>query len=259
VDPGTVDTALSDQMALVRRLVELGRSARVESGVRTRQPLARALVSAPGWEELPDDLRQHIADELNVAGLDALGAAGDGAARELVDVSVKANFRSLGKRYAKRTPQVAAAIQAADPDALTASLRSSGVAVVTVDGSDEQVTADDVVITETPRSGWAVASAGPETVALDLELTEELVAAGSVREVIRAVQEARKTLALEVTDRIELWWEAPAPVDAALRKAADLLGAEVLAVSVTEGAPAAPLAEHGVAELGVRFWLRPIG
>ena len=53
-------------MALVRRLVELGRAARAESAVRTRQPLARALVSAAGWEQLTDELRQHVADELNV-------------------------------------------------------------------------------------------------------------------------------------------------------------------------------------------------
>jgi isoleucyl-tRNA synthetase len=259
LDPDGVEESLSAQMSLVRRLVELGRSARVESGMRTRQPLARALVSAPGWEELPEDLRQHVADELNVLTMATLGSAGDSAAQELVDISVKANFRSLGKRYGKRTPQVAAAIQSADAEALTAALRGSGTATVTVDGSEEAVTSDDVVITETPRSGWAVASAGAETVALDLELNDELVAAGNVREVIRGVQEARKTLGLEVTDRIELWWQAVPPVDQALRAAADLVGGEVLAVSVTEGPPAAPLAEHSVSDLGVRFWLRAVG
>jgi isoleucyl-tRNA synthetase len=253
-DHAAVDADLATQMALVRRLVELGRSARVESGMRTRQPLARALVSAPGWNELPDDLRRHVADELNVLALDTLGSAGD-----LVDISVKANFRSLGKRYGKRTPVLAAAIQAADADALAAALRASGTAAVTVDGADEQITSEDVVIAETPRSGWAVATAGAETVALDLELDDGLLAAGNVREVIRGVQEARKSLGLEVTDRIELWWQAPPPVDQGLREAAELLGSEVLAVSVAEGAPAAPLAEHAVPDLGVRFWLRAVG
>jgi isoleucyl-tRNA synthetase len=96
-------------------------------------------------------------------------------------------------------------------------------------------------------------------VALDLELDDGLLAAGNVREVIRGVQEARKSLGLEVTDRIELWWQAPPPVDQGLREAAELLGSEVLAVSVAEGAPAAPLAEHAVPDLGVRFWLRAVG
>jgi isoleucyl-tRNA synthetase len=263
-DLGCIDPALSDRMTLVRRLVELGRSARVESGMRTRQPLARALVSAPGWSELPEEARRHIADELNVLAVDSLGSAGDsagetGGAESLVDVSVKANFRSLGKRYGKKTPVVAEAIHQLDPASLAAALRETGTATVEVEGTPESITLDDVILTETPRSGWAVASAGPETIALDLELTEELRSAGSVREVIRSVQEARKTLGLEVTDRIELWVQAPPPVDAALASASDLLAGEVLAVSVTPDAPAAPLAEHEVPDIGVRFWIRAVG
>jgi len=174
-------------------------------------------------------------------------------------VTVKANFRSLGKRYGKQTPVVAEAIQQADPEALATTLRETGAATVEVAGGSESISLEDVVLTETPRSGWAVASAGPETIALDLELTEELKAAGSVREVIRSVQEARKTLGLEVTDRIELWVQAPAPVDVALAGAEELLASEVLAVSVTPEPPAAPLAEHEVPDLGVRFWIRAVG
>jgi isoleucyl-tRNA synthetase len=254
VEPAYLDTGLGAQMQLVRRLVDLGRSARVESGVRTRQPLARALVSAPGWDDLPDELRRHVADELNVASVDALDSAGD-----LVDIAIKANFRSLGKRYAKLTPRVAEAIHAADPAALSAQLRADGAATVLVDGAQEPITLDDVVMTETPRSGWAVAAAAAETVALDLTIDDALRAAGRVREVVRSVQEARKALGLEVTDRIELWWAAPAAVGDALRDAAPMLRDELLATSVTEGSPAAPLADHEIAELGVRFWLRPIG
>ena len=66
----------------------------------------------------------------------------------------------------------------------------------------------DLVVTETPREGWTVASGGGLTVALDLTLTPELERAGLVREVVRLVQEARKNTGLEVSDRIELWWTA---------------------------------------------------
>ncbi|HVT22250.1 MAG TPA: isoleucine--tRNA ligase [Mycobacteriales bacterium] len=255
-DPAAVSPELAGQMALVRRVVELGRSARADSAVRTRQPLARALVSAPGWEALPDELVAHVADELNVRAVDALGAGAAG----LVDVSVKANFRSLGKRFGPRTPRVAEAIQAADPGALADTLRAGGSATVRVDGETVEVGPDDVVMSETPRAGWAVASAGPETVALDLELDDELRAAGMVREVVRSVQEARKSQGLEVTDRIELWWHCEDPTAAAaIRSGSASLAAEVLATDLTEGRPAAPLAEHAIDDPPVRFWLRAAG
>ncbi|MBV9487482.1 MAG: isoleucine--tRNA ligase, partial [Frankiaceae bacterium] len=203
---------------------------------------------------LGPELRQHIADELNVRSVDALTSAGD-----LVDTTVKANFRSLGKRFGKQTPAVADAVATADAAALSASLRSRGVASVDVAGEPVEIGAADVVISETPRSGWAVAASGGETVALDLELTDELRAAGTVREIVRLVQEARKAQGFEVTDRIELWWEADGDTAAALREATGLLAGEVLAVSVIEGPPAAPLSPHDVADRGVRFWLRAVG
>jgi isoleucyl-tRNA synthetase len=253
-DPAALDETLREQMALVRRAVELGRSARAGSSVRTRQPLSRALVSAAGWAELPEELRQHVAHELNVRSLDALTSAGD-----LVDVTVKANFRSLGRRFGPRTPVVAAAVAAADAEALVLAVRLHGTARVSVDGEDVDVLTEDLLVTESPRTGWAVATAGSETVALDLELTDELRRAGTVREVVRLVQETRKAQGLEVTDRVELWWEADGETAAALRESADSLAGEVLAVSVTEGRPAAPLSPHDAADLGLRFWLRPVG
>jgi isoleucyl-tRNA synthetase len=254
VDPDAVNPRLREQMALVRRIVELGRAARADSGVRTRQPLGRALVSAAGWDSLPDELRAHIADELNVMTVAALASSGD-----LVDVSVKANYRSLGRRFAKRTPAVAAAIEAADAETLAASLRAGQPTTVDVEGEPATVGPEDVVVSETPRSGWAVASGGSETVALDLELTDELRAAGAVREIVRMVQEARKASGFEVTDRIELWWQAEGETAAALREATDLLATEVLAVSVVEGPPAAPLSPHVLDDRNVRFWLRAVG
>ena len=244
-----VDPRLAEQMALVRRLVELGRAARAESGVKTRQPLGRALVSAPGWAELPADLRAHVSDELNVRSIETLADAGD-----LVSVSFKGNFRVLGKTFAKRTPEVAAAIAAG-------SLEPSGDEwrVTMPDGELLTVDADAVLRTETPKEGWAASSAGNETVALDLTLTDELRRAGTVREVIRLVQEARKNQGFDVSDRIELWWEsANDETQAALREGAALLGAEVLATGLSEAKPNAPLAPHEVPELGLTFWLRVI-
>jgi isoleucyl-tRNA synthetase len=196
-----------------------------------------------------------VADELNVRSVDALTSGGD-----LVDVAVKANFRALGKVHGKQTPVVAAAIAAAVPDALVAALRSSGSATVEVDGAPVTVGPEDVIVSETPRAGWAVASGGAETVALDLELTHELRLAGLVRDIVRTVQDARKNAGLEVTDRIELWWQvggSPEPGEA-IRTHAAQIGAEVLAAEFAEGVPPDPAHYHASedVELGLHVWFR---
>jgi len=234
-------------------LVELGRAARAGAKIKTRQPLTRALVAAPGFAELSDELRAEIADELNVGELIAL--TGD-----LVERTVKPNFRSLGARFGKGTPAVARAIGAANPTTLTAALRADGTATVDVDGAAVDIGADDVIVTETPLEGWAVATEAGETVALDLEITPELRRAGVARDVVRLIQEARKSADLEVTDRIELWWEATlSETGEAMREQAEWIAGEVLAVAQNEGRPAADLVPHETADLGLTFWLRQAG
>ncbi|MEU5879639.1 isoleucine--tRNA ligase [Spirillospora sp. NPDC047279] len=251
VDETLLDAELGTQMALVRRLVELGRSARAASGVRTRQPLGRALVGAAGWGTLPDGLRAQIAEELNVQAFEELSSIGG----DLVDYEVKPNFRELGKRYAKDTPKVAKAVTSADPAALVAALRADGTVTVESEIGAIALSPSDVLVTERPRSGWAVESAAGETVALDLELTPGLRRAGLVREAIRLVQEGRKSSGLEVTDRIGLWWKASGDLAEALRAHAAEIGAEVLAESVEEGEHD-DLPAHHDGELGLTFWLR---
>ncbi|MFW3168989.1 isoleucine--tRNA ligase [Geodermatophilus sp. CPCC 206100] len=252
VDAGARDDRLVAQVALVRRLVELGRSARTSAKVRTRQPLARAVVAAPGWSALPRDLVAEVADELNVAELLDLSAVGG----DLVDVSVKVDFRAVGRRLGKQVQAVAAAVAAADAAALVAAYRA-GTAGVEVDGTTVPLQEGDLVVTETPREGWTVASGGGLTVALDLELTPELERAGLVREAVRLVQEARKSSGLAVSDRIELWWTAEGAdgesMAEALREQADQLAAEVLAVRVHAATPGAGEGTEGPG--GSRFWL----
>ncbi|MEU8385871.1 isoleucine--tRNA ligase, partial [Streptosporangium sp. NPDC048865] len=172
---GLLDPELSERMALVRRLVELGRSARASSGVKTRQPLGRALVGAPGWAALPPELRELIADELNVKDLEDLSGIG----ADLVSFTVKPNFRALGRRFGSQTKLVASAVTAADPAELARALRTGSP--VTVDAGElgtVELGADDVIVTEQPRSGWAVEAGAGETVALDLTITDELRRSG---------------------------------------------------------------------------------
>jgi isoleucyl-tRNA synthetase len=256
-EPSRVDEALTASVALARRLVDLGRQARAESKVKTRQPLGRAMVSAKGWDDLPDQLKELVAAELNVGSLESLSTATD-----LVDVTAKANFRTLGRRFGKQVQPVARAVAEADAAALAAALRT-GTAEVEVDGTRVTLSGDEVIVTETPRTGWAVASGSGETVALDLEITPELRRAGLVREAVRLVQDARKRSGLAVSDRIELWWSASGTeaeqLAAALAEGSSRLAEEVLAVSVVQGPPTADLAPHSDDELGLRFWLRLAG
>ena len=230
-DEAFIDPTLSEQMALVRRLVELGRATRAESGVKTRQPLSRALVAASGFDALGEELRAQIAEELNVAGLASLSEVGG----SLVDTTAKANFRALGKRFGKGVQAVAKAVAGTDAAALSAALRD-GTASVEVDGEPVALSPDEVIITETPREGWSVASDSGATVALDLAITPALRRAGLARDAIRLIQEARKNSGLDVADRIALrWLSSDAELSSALAEHASLVSDEVLATDFAEG------------------------
>jgi isoleucyl-tRNA synthetase len=261
-----IDEPLSERMALARRLVELGRSARSAASVRTRQPLSRALVGAPGFGSLPAPLRALVAEELNVHSLEPL----DATAGELVTYTVKPQFRSLGRRFGSSTQAVAAAIGAADPAQLAQAVEAGTASVEVPSLGTVELTPDDVIVTQSPLEGWGVATAGGETVALDLAVSPSLRAEGWAREVVRLVQDARKSDGLDVTDRIVLRWSADDPdLTAALTEYRDMIASEVLAVEFGpgegpegRGRPEGPGGtagaswyEHGDADLGLRFWL----
>ena len=194
-----IRTDLIENMGLIRRLVELGRAARAEGKIKNRQPLSRALVAAKNWDKVPQDLRDQLAEELNILDLQSLGETGD-----LVNVALKANFRTLGARYSQETPAIAKEITKADAASLVKELRTNNKAVIKLEDQEFEITTEDVIITETPREGWSVVSQDGETIALDLEISPELRSLGISREVIRMIQEARKTSGLEVSDRINL-------------------------------------------------------
>ncbi|MFB7846789.1 MULTISPECIES: isoleucine--tRNA ligase [unclassified Streptomyces] len=252
-DPAAIDPALSTQMALVRRLVELGRATRAESGVKTRQPLSRALVAVAGFETLSPELHAQITEELNVSSLASLSEVGG----SLVDTTAKANFRALGKRFGKGVQAVAKAVANADAAALSLALRE-GTASVEVDGETVTLSPDEVIITETPREGWSVASDSGATVALDLEITPELRRAGLARDAIRLIQEARKNSGLDVADRIAVRWTSSSPATVeALTEHAALIADEVLALDYAQGEADAAYGEPFTDEgLALTFRLR---
>jgi isoleucyl-tRNA synthetase len=227
-DASLINRTLSAQVAMTRRVVEQGRAARAESGIKIRQPLGRALISAPGWDQLPSEMKEQIADELNVISLaDIADADGD-----LVHISVKANFKSLGAKYGADVQAVAKLIAAADATALVKTLRTQPSTTL---GTFE-IDLADLVVTEVPKSGWMVASHDGESVALDLALTPELIEAGLVREVIRSIQEKRKSDGFEISDRIEVSYHGLPQVLSAITAQLDHICGEVLATSMVNDA-----------------------
>jgi isoleucyl-tRNA synthetase len=248
-DTAAIDDDLEASTAVARRLVELGRAARAEAQVKTRQPLRRALVPTAARAVLGDELAREVADELNVADIETFADAGD-----VVDYVVKGNFRALGRRFAKQTPIVAAAVADADPARLAHELATRGSAAVQVDGEEIGLVADELVVSERPRSGWSVVNEHGETIALDLMLTPELVRAGLARDVVRLVQDARRVHGFEVTDRISLAWYAEGQLAEAVAEHAGAIGAEVLAREIIrlDTPPSAPAGVHDD-ETGLTF------
>jgi isoleucyl-tRNA synthetase len=219
-----INRELGNQVELTRRIVELGRATRAESGIKIRQPLGRALIAAKGWSELPEQMREQIADELNVLELEDIANA-DG---DLVDVSVKANFKSLGAKFGGAVQEIAKAIAGVDPTKLVKQLRNEGSTSV----AEWTIGLEDLVITEVPKSGWSVSSHDGESVALDLQLTPSLVLAGNVREVIRFIQERRKSEGFDISDRINIAWNGNPEIIAAIESDQPRIENEVLAVSM---------------------------
>ncbi len=231
-DPTADDDELRAAMAVARRVVELGRRARSEAAIGVRRPLARAVVTLPpgdrsGWEQV----RHVVAEELNVRQVDV---AEQGAVA--VTLRLKPRFRALGPDFGRRAPAVAAAITAADADAVVAALRRDGVAPLAVDGDEVALREAHVEVVEEPVTGWQVTGDGSTSVALDLAIDTELRLAGHARELVRVVNDLRKRLGLALSDRIVLTVDASGEVAAALDAHADAIAADVLAVELRRAA-----------------------
>ena len=227
-----IDQKLSQQVALSRGIVELGRAARAQSAVKVRQPLSRALISATGWSQLPELLQKDIAEELNILQIADISES----PADLVTVAIKANFRDLGARYGADVQAIAKAIAQSDAAKLVAQVRKNKSAEVSYESEGKnksaQISESDLVITETPTEGWAVASHAGESVALDLKLDSKLINMGILREVIRTIQEERKNSGFDVSDRINVQWQAPAEVAAAIESGLAEIKSETLAIEI---------------------------
>jgi isoleucyl-tRNA synthetase len=226
---GPADEDLVSEMAAARQLVGLGRAARTDAKVRTRQPLKRALLVHPANVTLGHEVRDEIRDELNVKELQDVESLA-----ELVSWTAVPNFRTLGPRLGPRVNEIKQALAAADGSALKAALDEQG----SVDVAGERLTSEDIEFRADQHADFALASEGAWAVALDLEVDEALRIEGTARELVRAFNQVRKDAGLAITDRVEITVDVDqAPrVAAALQAHGDWIASEVLAVKLETGA-----------------------
>jgi len=179
-----------------------------------------------------------VREELNVKRMRFVAGA-----EELGRYEVKANYRTLGPLFGKDMPQVADAIAALDPARVAAAVRDGDGGSqlgITVAGRDHSLSPADVILTMRAPEGYSVEREGAHAVALDLAIDEDLRAEGQAREIVHAVQNARKAAGLQVEDRIELALSGTGALMAAAAAHRDYLAGETLAVTLqlTDGEPA---------------------
>ena len=232
-----LDQALVYEMDVVQQVVGLGRSAREHSRVRVRQPLSRILVSAPSQaaKDAIDKHTRQILEELNVKAVELVSADND-----LVSYQIKPNFPRLGKRYGKLMPAIKQALTQADGAWIAAEIAAGRNFTLKIEDQDIEFEIEDCQVQTTSAEGYSSAGGDGFMVALDTSLNAELVLEGIAREIVRSVQDARKSAQLEISDRIVLGISGSDLVQQALDKhrkyiMSETLSVELLAADLVDG------------------------
>jgi len=219
-----IDRQLEAQMELARRLTSLGRAARSEAGVKVRQPLSRALVFLPS--DAPAILYDMVAEELNVDEIDVADELS-----EVLEFELVPNFRTLGPRLGEQVKDLRPALTALDGAAAAAVLESGQSITLVLPGGPVELGPDDVQLRIRGQQGFAVSREGGEVVALDLTLDDSLRHRGLAREVVRLLQDLRKSTGLDVADHIHLHLEGLDMIEEHF----EYVAREVLADSISRG------------------------
>jgi isoleucyl-tRNA synthetase len=237
---GRRDAELEAAMAAARSAVGVGLRARSEARLKVRQPLAEAVVAGPAaLARSVEGLVDLVAEELNVRRVRFVTDPG-----ELVDVTVKPNYRRLGPRFGSRMPEVAAAV-AALPAAESARAIDAGDDVeIALDGDRERLAPEDLLLEARPTEGYAVGQDAALAVGLATEITPELRRDALAREVVHAVQGARRAAGLRVEERIHLHLDGSGELREAIEEHRDAIAGETLATRLTVG--------HGAPFAGLR-------
>lgn len=228
-DESAIDAALEQDMETVRQIVELARSIRNESGIRTRQPLSELIVALDRDFSLAP-FEDMVKDEINVKRI-RLEPDGGGFA----DYKLRLNLKAAGKKYGKQVGPLQEHLKQLKSSEII-SVMESGCYRLTLNGEELSLTLDELLIDQQAKPGFASASGYRMTAALYTEITLELEQEGVVREVVRAVQDYRKKRDLPVEKRIHLHLDADPQVKEALQRFEHVLWEHVLLSGITYGA-----------------------
>jgi isoleucyl-tRNA synthetase len=228
VDESMIDKQLEEDMEVVLEAVVLGRACRNEANIKNRQPIAKMFVKAE--DHLSQFYLDIIRDELNVKEIEATDDVS-----ALTNYTFKPQLKTLGRRFGKNINAVKEILAAVNGQAAMKELSGTGALTITVDGTEEKLTADDLLIEAAQMEGYVSASDHGVTVVLDTNMTEELLEEGFVRELVSKLQTMRKEAGFEVMDHIAIGFEADAKVTGIFEKYAGAIQKEVLGVAITNG------------------------
>jgi isoleucyl-tRNA synthetase len=233
VDDTLLDEGLLDEMEMAIHVASLGRSARNSSNVKLRQPLAKAMVVADARQQVRlERLADIVLDELNVQEIAFLREASD-----LVHYEINLLPQLLGRKHGRLFPKLRQAVSEMDAGPLARALQAGQSFKVAVDGTEIEVLPQEAEVRMRARTGVAVAEGAGIVVGIDTELTPDLVQAGLARDIVRRVQDARKSAGFEIEDRIVLSYQTGEALSEVFEAQATYIAGETLADDLCAAVP----------------------
>lgn len=223
-----IDKQLEDGMEEVLDIVVLGRAARNAGNLKNRQPLAKMVVVSDRKIELSEEERAIVLDELNVK---ALEFADD--ADKYIAYKLKPQLKTLGPKYGKKLGVISAFLSSCNAKEVVNAVKGGGAYEIAGEGIF--LKQEDLQIFTESANGFVAAQDRGITVALDTQLTEELIFEGIEREIVSKIQNMRKDAGFEVTDRINVYFIAGGRAQKVLEKGS--FAADVLAETISQGQP----------------------
>jgi isoleucyl-tRNA synthetase len=245
-DKKLIDKHLEERMEIAQKISSMILALRRRVNIRVRQPLAKIMVPVTNgqFKKKFEAVRSLILAEVNVREVEYVDDTSGMLIRK-----VKPSFKLLGPRFGKKMKEAGAAILAMTQEEI-AEFEKLGTWTLKLDGEAYAITADEVEIISEDIPGWLVANEGKLTVALDITVTEELLHEGIAREFVNRIQNIRKESGFEVTDKIRVVIEELPAVAAAVRKHADYIAAQTLALDISL-APSSALTSPAVRETDI--------
>jgi len=223
-----IDKKLEDNMDIVQKICSMALSLRKKEKIGVRQPLQRIAIPVTdnSIKEGIIFLKHIILEELNIKDIEFIEG-------QMVEKNVKPNFRIMGKKFGKQMKAAANVVTALTQEQI-AQLENGSI-TINVEGTDYELTRDDVEISAQDMPGWSVTSEGVLTVALDITITPELRLEGVARELVRSIQQMRKDTGLEITDRIKVTVPQNEDNEACVNTYGDYITSQVLADNISLG------------------------